>query len=58
MSVCACAFKIQGEWERQTRASHALSSKDAAAGEMQEIITVLQLPPSESFSSRVSLESR
>ena len=35
-----------------------VSSYWLAAGEMVAIITVLQLPPSESFSMRVSFESR
>jgi len=34
-----------------------VSSKQALEGEMLAIITVLQLPPSESFKIRVNLES-
>jgi len=36
----------------------SVSSKDDSAEEMLAIITVRQLPPNESFSSRVSFESR
>ena len=61
LSVCGSRRPRRLSGERELRGeTHGLvtSSKAWTAIETLAIITVRQLPPSESFSSRVSLESR